>query len=231
MDDALLTRERCEEIFGLVIQAARSEGVADIEAMLGVGSHALTRFANNTIHQNVAERGAHISVRAIIGGRTARANGNRFDPDSIRRVTQEAIAITRLQAPDPELPPLAEPQSITYVNRFFDSTAAATPTDRAIAVRNATALVERESQTAAGIYATNQSAFAILNSRGLFDYHRETLAQFSITSMGADSSGWAKASACDAAVLDPAALASRAASKTAASAKPMELPPGRYTVI
>src|SRR6058998_1425270 len=86
MSDALLTRERCEEIFGLVVQAARSEGVTEVEAMLGVGSHSLTRFANNTIHQNVAERGGHLSVRPVIGGRTARANANRFDPDSIRRV-------------------------------------------------------------------------------------------------------------------------------------------------
>ena len=73
----LLSRARCEEIFGLVAAAARSEGVADVEAMLAVGVNALTRFANNTIHQNVSERGGQISVRAIIEGRTARANSNR----------------------------------------------------------------------------------------------------------------------------------------------------------
>ena len=89
-----------QEIFGLVQQAARAAGVPDVEAMFGAGSSALTRFANNTIHQSVAERGRYISVRALIEGRTARANSNRFDPDSIRRVTQDAIALTRLQAPD-----------------------------------------------------------------------------------------------------------------------------------
>src|SRR5229473_489471 len=94
MSEALLTRARCEEIFALVVEAARSEGVRDVEAMLGVSTNALTRFANNTIHQNVAERGSQISVRALIEGRTARANANRFDADSIRRVTREAIAIT-----------------------------------------------------------------------------------------------------------------------------------------
>src|SRR5438477_745885 len=88
MSESLLTRARCEEIFGVVVEAARSEGVRDLEAMLGIGEHALTRFANNTIHQNVAERGGHISVRALIDGRTARANANRFDADSIRRVTR-----------------------------------------------------------------------------------------------------------------------------------------------
>src|SRR5207248_5647530 len=51
------------------------------------------------------------------------------------------------------------------------------------------------------------------------------------TAMGADSSGWAKASACDTESLDPLALAASAARKTTASKRPEELPPGRYTVI
>src|SRR6266545_356691 len=98
MSEPLFSKVRFEEIFAQVVDAARAEGVRDVEAMLTVGASALTRFANNTIHQNVAERGSHVSVRALIDGRTARANANRFDPDSIRRVTREAIAITRLQA-------------------------------------------------------------------------------------------------------------------------------------
>jgi PmbA protein len=227
----LLSRALCEEVFGIVVAAARSEGVRGVEAMPGISAYALTRFANNTIHQNVAERGGHISVRALVDGRTARANTNRFDPESIRRVTREAIAIARLQAPDPDVQPLAEPQPVTKVHRFFDATAAATPADRASAVKNAIDLVESESLTAAGIYATNQVSYAILNSRGVFEYHCETLAQFSITAMDSDSSGWAKASACDASSLDARALAHRAARKAAASRQPKELPPGRYTVI
>ena len=57
------------------------------------------------------------------------------------------------------------------------------------------------------------------------------MSQFSITAMGGDSSGWAKASACDAAALDVPALAARSALKARASAQPRELAPGRYTVI
>src|SRR5262245_35801200 len=102
MISALLAPEECERIFEAVLQAAESEGVRDIEMMLSVGASALTRFANNTIHQNVAEREGHISVRAVIDGRTARANANRFDSESIRCVTHEAIDITRLQAPNPD---------------------------------------------------------------------------------------------------------------------------------
>jgi predicted Zn-dependent protease len=57
------------------------------------------------------------------------------------------------------------------------------------------------------------------------------MARFSITAMAADSSGWAKASACDANGLDPMSLARSAARKAALSRSPRELAPGRYTVI
>jgi predicted Zn-dependent protease len=60
---------------------------------------------------------------------------------------------------------------------------------------------------------------------------RETMARFSITAMAADSSGWAKASACDHLAISPPGLASDACQKAALSRDPRELPPGRYTVI
>src|ERR1700689_4671486 len=123
-ESELLTRARCEEIFGRVRDAARSEGVNDIEVMVGVGSSALTRFSNNAIHQNVAERGGYISVRALIDGRTARASGNQFAIESTRLGTEAPNAITRLQAADADLLPLAEPGPVADIDRFFPSTAA-----------------------------------------------------------------------------------------------------------
>src|SRR5215471_18714512 len=100
----LLTRADCERIFGQVVDAARKWGVKDVEATIAAGTGALTRFANNTIHQNVAERTGHLSVRALIDGRTARATTNSMDPGAINAVVEQAITITKLQEPDPELP-------------------------------------------------------------------------------------------------------------------------------
>ncbi len=185
----LLSLAQCREIFEQVADAARAVGVNDVEALLGAGTSALTRFANNTIHQNVAERTGYLSVRALIDGRTARATTNALDRDSIRNVVQQAIAITRLQEPDPDLPPLAEPEPIEEIQRWFDATAEATPGDRAQAVAKAIRLIEGAGQTAAGIYSTAASVNALLNSRGVAAYHRETMAQFSVTAIASDSSG------------------------------------------
>ena len=91
--------------------------------------------------------------------------------------------------------------------------------------------VSGEGQTAAGIYSTDATRFELYNSRGVSASYRETMARFSITAMAGDSSGWAKASACDLRGLDPVALARSAARKAAGSRDPRELPAGRYTVI
>lgn len=227
----MITEQRAKEIFDAVESHARSLGVNHVEVMIGAGRHALTRFANNTIHQNVADRSSYLSVRAQVDHRTARASTNRLDADSIRRVVEDAVAITRLQEADEELLPMAEPSASPAVARHFVETANLTPEARAQAVADAIHLVEGHGQVAAGIYSSSESAFALLNSRGVFAYHPETMAVFSITAMAGDSSGWAKASACRSTDLDPLHLARTAARKAADSSNPQERAPGKYTVI
>jgi predicted Zn-dependent protease len=227
----LLPLTRCEAIFDQAVDAARNLGVADVEVILGANASALTRFANNAIHQNVAERTGYLSVRTVIEGRTARASTNLFDADSIRRVVEQAVAITRLQEPDPDLLPLAAPDHWTPTDRAFEGTASVTPADRAAAVAEAIGVIEGAGQTAAGIYSTSDSVMTLLNTAGISAQHEETMAQFSVTAMAADSSGWAKASACYAGDLDPARLAASAANKASRSAAPTVWEPGRYTVI
>jgi len=219
------------EVFDQVTRVARSLGVHDVEAIVSGSSHALTRFANNTIHQNVAERTVHLSVRAVLDGRTARASTNRVDPAGIREVVEEAVAITRLTELDPELLPLEDPSDSELVDRFDEDTAFITPEERANAVAHAIRHVEAAGQTAAGIYSTGVATFSLLNSRGIFSSYTETMARFSITAMAADSSGWAKASAFRVHDLHPQELARQAAHKAAASREPRELPAGRYTVV
>ncbi len=227
----LLSLERCRELFSIAERAARSMGVSEVEALIAAHRDALTRFANNTIHQNVAEQAQWLSIRVLIDQKTARATTNRFDADSIRSAVEQAIALTKSAAPLPDLLPLTEPAPIQPLARFDQATADATPSDRARIVAEAIRAVESLNQTAAGIYSTGQTMEAILNSRGVAAWHQETLAQFSITAMAEDSSGWAKASAVARGDFDPVAMARSAADKARLSLSPREVPPGRYTVV
>ncbi len=227
----VLSMAQCAELFGRVQAAAKSCGVPDVEAIFGAHREALTRFANNTIHQNVAEQAQWLSVRVLVDQKTARATTNRFDADSIRRAVEQSIALARSAAADPSLPPLAEPATITQVQRFDAVTAETIPIERARAVAEAIRIVEGAGQTAAGIYSTGQSVEAIFNSRGVAAWHGETMANFSITAMAGDSSGWAKASSIARGPVDPVELASRASEKARLSHDPREIAAGRYTVV
>ncbi len=224
----LLTRARCREIFDRVRRFSTAD---EVEILLGAGRQALTRFANNIIHQNVEEETRALSVRAVIGQRTARATTNRFDEESIQRVVAEAEAMARLQAPDPDLLPMAEPGSYRPVERFDEATAGTTAQFRAEGVKKAVEVASGDSLTAAGIFATGATGEAILNSHGLFAYHSQTRAEASITMMSADSSGWAKANSVQVGEVDLERLASRAVEIADASRRPIEVKPGVYTVV
>ncbi len=231
---ALVSEPQCREALDAAVRAARESNVVQVEVLIGAEREALTRFANNTVHQNVEAVEHSISVRVIVDQRTARATTTSFAEDSIARATTQAIALARASAPDPDLCPLLDPSEAgtpPALSRFDEATAAATPHYRAEAVLRAIHEVKGAGQTAAGIYSTAESFEAVLNSAGVEAFHRQTSAIFSITAIAEDSSGWAKASSVAASTIDPETLARQAAEKARRSRHPHEIPPGRYTVI
>ena len=56
----MLTQDKAGEIFERIKKFSTAE---EVEVLFSGGKFALTRFANNTIHQNVAEENYTISVR------------------------------------------------------------------------------------------------------------------------------------------------------------------------
>jgi PmbA protein len=192
---------------------------------------ALTRFANNTIHQNVSEHTLGISVRAVMDGRTARATTNKTDEESLRRVVSAAMSLARNQPENPELLPMLGPQKYQKVSHYFASTVSATPQDRARAVTRVCKMAEEGKQTAAGIFTTGYVRNLLVNSKGLSARHDHTRAEFSVTILEENSSGWAKSNSPDILNIDPDALFESASEKAAGSRKPQELEPGHYTAI
>jgi predicted Zn-dependent protease len=230
----MLTREQSADIFDRI---RRFSSADEVEAIF-TGSHfALTRFANNAIHQNVEEENSVVSIRTNFAGRTARATANQFDDESLQRAVAASENLARVQAPDPDLLPMPTAEEANSgdknigVTRFFDETAAITPADRAEVVKSIVSIAGKHKLTTAGIYSNSESREGIFNSRGLANWHRQTLAEISITMLAEDSSGWQKLNSPNVSNLDPAWLAETAAQKAVESAHPREIAPGKYTVI
>ncbi|MGD0956267.1 MAG: TldD/PmbA family protein [Candidatus Acidiferrales bacterium] len=203
----------------------------ETEVDIGSTTDALTRFANNTIHQNVAEHTLGISVRAVVDGRTARATTNKTDDESLRRAVEAAVSLARNEPENPGLLPMLRTQKYQKVARFFPATAAATPQDRARAVTRVCKMAEKRKQTAAGIFSSGVSQSLLANSKGLFAHYEQTHSEFSVTILEERSSGWAKSNSPDIRTLDPEVLAESASRKAAESREPREIPAGRYTTI
>jgi predicted Zn-dependent protease len=223
-----LTRQRAEEVFDRVLKYSTAE---ETEAMVSASSYALTRFANNIIHQNVAEESSTLSVRLVSEGRMARVSTNKFDEASIRQLCEDALVLARLQPPEPHLLPMPGPQTYRALDRFFGETAQLTPRTRAEVVAQVVERAEKNGLTAAGVFSSGASAYGLFNSRGLKAFHEETSSEFSVTMMSDSSSGWAKKTAPYWMELEPLELAERAVQKAMASREPRDVPPGRYTVI
>ncbi len=230
----MLDKDQAADIFAKIKKHSTAD---EVEAIFYGGRSALTRFANNTIHQNVAEENYGVSVRTNFGGRTARASTNKLDDESLKRVVHSSESMAKVQHPDADLLPMPDSCGADTLvrqpipSRHFAQTAALTPEDRATGVAKIVSAAQKHKLTAAGIFSSSESIESIFNSRGLSAWHTQTSAEISITMLGADSSGWQKSNSPDVVNLDPVALAEIAASKAFHSASPKEIPPGKYTVI
>jgi len=96
----MLTFDQAADIFSRIRKYATAD---EVECLFYGGHSALTRFANNTIHQNVAEENFGVSVRTVFGARTARATTNAFDDQGLRRVVEASESLARVQQEDSDL--------------------------------------------------------------------------------------------------------------------------------
>ncbi|HEV2194819.1 MAG TPA: TldD/PmbA family protein [Candidatus Acidoferrum sp.] len=227
----LLPARALRGIVETVLRLARSTGAAETEVHVDEVADALTRFANNGIHQNVFEHVVTVSIRTAARGRTARATTNRLDEDSLRATIEASLSLGHSQPRDPKLLPMPGKQRYRKVNRFIKATAALSPEERARAVRLACDLAAKKGQVAAGIFSSGMSQTALGNSRGLFATYGETHSQFSITMQEDPAASWAKADSADVRDIHPQKLAERASQKAHLAVNTKELEPGRYTVI
>jgi predicted Zn-dependent protease len=197
-----------------------------------------TRFAGGEITTSGEANDATVTVVSTIGKRRASASTNVLEDASLRRTVDLAERLAKLSPEDPEIMPDLTSQTYAPVRGFIDATANLGGEARATAAKR---VIERAVETGkaagdvfvAGYLEANAGARAIVNSSGLFAYHRSTDANLSTTVRTPDGTGsdWASAGARNWGAIDPAALGVRAAQKAVASRNPTAIEPGMYTVV
>lgn len=240
----MLSESKCEKIVDMAVdcverlkldkssKSGKSKNV-EVEVHISSTNAATSRFANNEMTQNQVQELDSISLRVLANGSQVRLSGQDLSKDGIESLVELAYkTATRLER-DPNLLSLPKPDKVKLprFKRYDEKTADMNADERARAVKKIIETVKKEEAVAAGIVSSLDSVSAIGNSRGIFQFHRQSEIECSITALYGSATGWAKAHATKASQIDVEKLARQAAEKARMGADPQDIAPGRYLTI
>ncbi len=215
------------------VAMALDAGASQAEALVTRGRSALTRFANNELHQNVADEDTVVNLRFVDGQRIGVASANRDDDAALGRLAASAAATARLQPEQSDFRSLPGPRPTPLVAGAWSAvTEAADPEVRADAAAAVIAAAEAVGAQAFGYVSTASEEVSVVNSLGIHVSEPRSRAQVMTVMMGpGGGTGYAEQVAVDLARIDASAIGREAAERTAAMRDPLELPPGEYPVV
>lgn len=220
MIDPLETAQRLVDLVG---------DRAEAEAACSTGRSALTRFANSSIHQNVANDYVWARVRVAVGGRVASASTDRPTEEGLERLVERSLAAAAMRAVDPEWPGLAPPAPAPATSAYDEATHLAAPALRAQVVRE---FVDAGPELrAAGYVDSNGSFSAFANSAGQRLLGRSSSSTIEAIHRTATSDGRGWQSSSRLSDIDGGAAGRTAAEKARRGDDLVDIEPGRYEVV
>jgi PmbA protein len=201
------------------------------EVVVWATNSALTRFANNVIHQNVAETNTNLTVRVALGQRVGVASTNDVTDEGLMRAVERAAGLARWLPENPDFPGLAQPAPAMPARAFDEAAAAATPELRARMVGEICRQAQAEGVVAAGAFSTDAHEIAVANSLGVFCYHAATMCDLSAAAMGEGGSGYAQVSSWKLGEVEAEPVGREAVQKALRARNPQPLEPGAFTVV
>lgn len=226
----MLTDQEAKRIIEKVLSYSKAD---EAEVSLGGGTTSHLRFARNTPSTSGTATNIVLSVRSTVGKKSGSASVNQLDDQSLRDVVQRSEELAQFSPEDPEFVPALGPKKYPNVKAYFESGAKISPEFLANGAAECIRQATEKKLIAAGFIRTGAGFSAIGNSKGLFGYHRATSVFFSETvrTAEADGSGWVTRGGDKPEDLNFKQLSKIAVDKAVMSAKPRELPPGKYVTI
>ncbi len=203
----------------------------EAEACFYGGTSALTRFANNYIHQNVEDTCTTVRVRAVIGKKVGVAGTDNVTPEGLQAVARRAVELAKLQQENEEFPGLPGPSPIAPLNARLPQTAECSAEQRAEVVSAICGSAASAGLVAAGAFRTGEHEVAVYNTLGVAAYECGAQADVNTVIMGDASSGHAERWTLDVNEIDGDAVAAEAIDKAQRSVNAHHLEPGEYDVI
>ncbi|UCG29696.1 MAG: TldD/PmbA family protein [candidate division WOR-3 bacterium] len=217
-----------------IVNFVKKQTKADqVEVSILNHEQALTRFANNYIHQNVSESNSSISIRVVFGKKLGIASTNSLELKKIRETVAWAEKIAHFQKENDDFVSLPKTKQGDYraIGTHAKSTEAFSEGDRARAVGVIVDIARQNDLNAFGSVSKGTAEICIGNSLGTFAYSVCGDVFSNIVMSTSNSTGYAQIGARDVREVDFRRLAEVAARKALMSKDPVEVSPGRYTTI
>jgi PmbA protein len=226
----MLNKKKAQEILS---EAIRYSPADETEVLLSGGKTFSTRFTNNYISQNGAQKEYDLTVRVAFGQQVGVASCNLFDGDNLKQVVDKACLAARHSKPDLDWTPVLEPLDYKEIeDAYLQETIDYSPSEKAERLAPILKKSIDQDLTSAGMLVNGDQMLTMMNSKGLFAYQAWTSASFTYTAMAANQgSAWAEYHSHDMREVDVENLAEQAMAKALLSQNPIAAEPGAYTVV
>jgi len=227
---AILTKEQAQAILKKALSYSKAE---ECEVSLQGSEGGNIRYARNAVSTAGDISTMSLGISSTFAKKTGTATINEFDDASLEKVVRRSEELAQLAPANPEYVSLEGPKTFKDSKTYNATTAAVNPDIRAEAVLKSLNVAKEAKLEAAGFLENTNSFRAIMNSKGLFAYNKDTDVSFSVTTrnQAGTGSGYAEQSYNDVSKLDTLALTKIAAGKANGSAGAKAIEPGKYTVI
>lgn len=227
---ALYNKEEAKKLMERVLSYATAD---ETEINLSGNIDGNIRYARNSVSTSGEVINVNLAVSSSYGKRTGIATIDELDEASLKKVVARAEELAKLAPENDERMPLLGPQTFAETKEWFESSANINPDYRASVAEASIKAAEEEKLVAAGFFNNTNFFNAVLNSKGMFAYHRGTNATFNLTvrDEAGTTSGYANDVQNDISKFDAKATSMRAVKKAAANRNAVALEPGKYTVV
>jgi PmbA protein len=208
------------------------EGADEVEVVVTGSRTGMTRFARSEIIQNTVRTEVRAYVRVATDSQVATTVTTQLTPEHLTRAATSALEAARASRPDEDWRGLPPPDKVGRAEgcwRYDESTARATPEERARRVKGLLAAAEVDN--VAGVFETSAHSFSVFSSAGMdcSDAHTRCVTTCLVDT--GEATGWGDASSHREDEVDAEAAARRALDKARRGAGATEAPAGRYQVV
>jgi predicted Zn-dependent protease len=227
---AILSEEAARRILEKVTAFSKADG---IEANLYGSDAGNIRYARNSVSTSGETSNTSLVVQSYFGKKAGTATINEFDDASLEKVVRRSEELARLAPENPEFMEPLPQQTYLTSKTWSTATANVAPEQRAQAAADSIGPASTKDITAAGYLEDTRGFAAMMNSKGLFAYNKDTGVEFTVTMRTNDGtgSGWVTRNYNDFSKLNTANASAVAIDKASMSRNAKAIEPGKYTVI